>query len=317
MSSDDTEGSGWARPDGGDTPGGHTPGGSRRPRPSPQTPAPTGAPGQPPPPSAPGGPPPYYDPTAGWAGSTPGSYPDPTGGWDASSGGPPPPPWERDRQRRRKRLLTIVAVAAVLLLGIPVVLSVIAAIEADPVEGPPTAEEPTSPDEVEEVPPVDVDQLDGIDAVYGQLLNDIDASERAMLGFQEDLVAALREHLDGDVDRLLEEITAAAATRQRELVQIRGRMEDRLDDPGAERVREVYVDHLDSWVRYMAAVEQDPALISPQVDDSLYTLAINTTADDFARTLREELPDDIDEDVRALAEMILLRGFDSVGGPDA
>jgi hypothetical protein len=163
-----------------------------------------------------------------------------------------------------------------------------------------------------ELDPLDLDGLDGLDAVYGRLLTDIDASERTMIGFQEDLAEALGG-LRGP-DEMLDDASEVAAESRAELLEVRERLAEELDDAGAERVREVYVEHLDSWADYMQAVEDDPLVIVE--NDGSYTVAINATADAFARALETELPDDIDAEVERFADGVLDRGFRGMGQAD-
>ena len=72
--------------------------------------------------------------------------------------------------------------------------------------------------------------------------------------------------------------------------------------------------HLDSWADYMAAIEDDPEILA--LEDTSFTVHINTTADAFARTLEDELPEDVDDEVRAFADGILDRGFRGIGDAD-
>lgn len=249
--------------------------------------------------------------------------------------GPPPPPWERQRRTRRRVLLGVLI--ALVVVAIPVGLLVGAELTrddadetaagddppsgepdapaerdqpADPDQAPDSndAEPPGSPPEGDLEPP-DVAGLDGVDAIFGQLLIDIDVSERAMIAFQDALQAAFEEHGFDDASALIDDIEDAANTGAARLEEVRSRLADPVDHDGAEAVRTEYVDHLDAWVRYMEAVAEDPALLDPEVDSSRYLLAINTSAHAFARALEENLPDDVNAEVAAFAEGILDRGF--------
>ncbi len=149
--------------------------------------------------------------------------------------------------------------------------------------------------------------------MYGRLLSDIDASEREMIGFQTDVGEALAgasSREDG-----LSEVAAVAAERAERLGEIRDRLDDPLDDPGADEVRRLYVDHLDSWAGYIGAVAEDPLAIFEQSETGA-TVAINRTADRFTRALEEELPDDVDAEVARFADGILDRGFRGFGVAD-
>jgi hypothetical protein len=156
--------------------------------------------------------------------------------------------------------------------------------------------------------PPDVQGLDGLDATYAQLLVDIDASERAMIRFQEevrDAFAAASTPADA-----AEVVEAVAGDARAELLEVRERLVDPLEDAGAEVVRSRYVEHLDSWADYMEAIEQEPLLLA-EGGGTAFTLVINATADAFARALEAELPADIDGEVARFAEGILDRGFRS------
>jgi hypothetical protein len=254
---------------------------------------------------------------------------------DDAPDGPPPPPFVRDRQRRRRRTLAILAALAV--LAIPVGLAIASGL-AERDQSPAGADDPAPPDgdgaddpRDDEAPdpedgsrdpgddgsaapeprldPPDVAALSGLDAIYGQLLVDIDASERTMLDFQEGLADVLAA--PGAADERLERASATAGASRAELLAVRERLTDGLDDAGADRVRELYVEHLDSWAEYLEAVEEDALVLAE--DDTAYTVVINATADAFARALETELPDDIDREVERFAEGILDRGFRGFG----
>jgi hypothetical protein len=176
----------------------------------------------------------------------------------------------------------------------------------------PPDDEPTRP-----LDAPDLGRLEGPDAVFAALLIDIDASEQAMLSFQLELQDAFRDHgLGADPDALLDALTAAGAEGADRLEAAREPLAEPVPDVRAEAVREVYLEHLDSWVRYMRAVEAEPALLAGQDDTDRYTLSINATAAAFARSLEQQLPDDVDPDVERMAEQLLDRGFRTEGGAD-
>jgi hypothetical protein len=164
-----------------------------------------------------------------------------------------------------------------------------------------------------ELDPLDLDRLDGLDLVYGRLLTDVDASEREMISFQTDVGEALSGATSGPEG--LAAVAEVAAAREQGLLAVRDRLEDPLDDAGAEEVRQRYVEHLDSWADFMGAVAEDPLLILEQ-SESGATVAINRTADRFARALEAELPDDIDAEVARFADGVLDRGFRGFGVAD-
>lgn len=276
------------------------------------------------------------------SGPPPGGFGPPTGGFGsfgapASGGidppGPPPPPWERERRTRRRAIGIVVGVVAVVaaLVGAVLLLEPFGDTEPDDTAAAPPDEAPDSdertPDEVEpdardtlpdadpppddvEVPVPDLGELEGADAVFGQLLVEIDASERAMITFQDELIAAFEELGDQlDPTELIERIREAAGQGAARLTTVRSRMETPLEVEAAEAVRVVYVDHLDAWLAYMLAVEEDPSLLGTEEERSRYILRINTSAAEFARALEEELPADAAPEVSAFAEGILDRGF--------
>lgn len=211
-------------------------------------------------------------------------------------------------------------VGAVLVIGVPVGFAAAALTSAardidlsSPSGGgtaPPDGSQPR-PD-VEVVVP-DLDDLDGTDAEVGAILVDINRSEEQMLATQErfaDVLAdAAGEALPNDIEGLLDQIGAAAGDGQRELQAIRRNLTDAAASDGDVReLRDVYLAHLDAWVRYFVAVETDPTLFASGADEA-FMLSINTTGDDFARVVREDLPDDLDVEVRAFADQIVDRGF--------
>ncbi len=164
-----------------------------------------------------------------------------------------------------------------------------------------------------ELEPLDLTVLSGIDRTYGRLLTDIDASEREMIDFQTSLAEAFGGAQSPEA--ALDAASEVAAERRESLLAVRDRLTTPVDDPGAERVRERYVDHLDAWEGFMAAVEADP-LTALEQDESGSTVRINATADAFARALEAELPDDIAAEVARFADQLLDRGFRDMGYAD-
>ena len=231
--------------------------------------------------------------------------------------GPPPPPFVRER--RRRRLVAWIVAGALVAVAIPAGLAIASFLTEDEgsevaagdAEGPEPVPDPEPrPDSTLEPP--DLDALDGVDATFGRLLIDIDASERTMLAFQSDLADTFGSSVD-DPGALFEQLSEAAAERGEQLLEVRERLTAELPDPGAERVREIYLEHLDSWSEYMDAIEQEPGLLLEETDDAGHTVSINATADAFTRALERELPEDMDQQVRSFADGILDRGFRSQG----
>lgn len=267
--------------------------------------------------------------------------------------GPPLPPAVRAR-RRRWAIAGIIAGAA-LVLAIPVGLAVVgwyafqgvtssSATDAelppdgapdgapdepgtDPAPddtGPDAGPDDTAPDDTgpdggaardQELDPPDLDTLDGVDVIYGGLLADIDASEQVMMSFQDEVRDVFGSPGAGP-DDITARLQGIAADRLEDLTEVRDRLDASVDDPGAEAVRTAYVVHLDSWADYIGAVEQEPQVLAGEGADAGYTVAINATADAFARALEDELPPDVDAEVQRYAEGILDRGFRGFGQAD-
>lgn len=239
--------------------------------------------------------------------------------------GPPLPPPVRRRRRRRR---VLVGIAAALVVGVPVGLAVAGVL---PGEDPPSAtgtedaredgsapEDDEGPDQGdgardpaesgEQPEQLDVDALEGADAVYGQLLLDIEAAEQVMVGFQEEVAAVFADPAESP-EQLIEVLREIGATRHEALLAARAPLERDLPEEGADSIRSLYLAHLDSWVEYMDAVAEDPSVLGGEGTGAGFTVVINATADAFARALDEELPADIDEEVRDYADALLDRGF--------
>jgi hypothetical protein len=242
--------------------------------------------------------------------------------------GPPPPPWERERRTRRKWVLGL---AIAIVLAIPLGLALASALGAGTADTGdeqaqdirPTPDEPGAgngggdADVGRPLDAPDLDLLDGPDAIFAKLLIDIDTSEQAMLGFQRELSQIFRGQAFEDVNELLVALSEAGGVGADQLEAARDALEEPVGDVRAETVREIYLEHLDSWVRYMRAVEADPTIIASDQDGTArYTLSINATADAFARSLEDQLPDDADPEVQRMAEQLLDRGFRPQGDAD-
>ena len=164
----------------------------------------------------------------------------------------------------------------------------------------------------ETISPPDLSGLDVGETRIAELLLDIDASERVMLGFQLDVRELVSGGIDlEDPDELFAGLRAAGERGVVALEVLRERMGDPQEDARADEVREAYVVHLESWIRYMAAVAEDPQILLR--DTSRYTVDINRTADLFVRATEDLLETaDLDRELRRYAEAIIQRGF-----PDA
>jgi hypothetical protein len=250
-------------------------------------------------PPGPGGPGPWGSPPSG------------------SPDGPPPPPWKRKRQRW---ILGLGIAGAVLVLAVPVGFGFAALSRAaseiqltgdGEVAGGDADDAPTSPrgEDVEVTPP-DLDRLDGTDEVVARVLIDIDRSERAMMDTQSGFAEVLADPSTGDdVEAAFDELSATAGEGQRELQDLRRELTAPGEGSEVRAVRDRYLAHLDAWVRYLVAIEQDPTLLVGGADDEAFIVAIDTTGDAFAREVREGLPEGLDEEVRDFALAIVDRGF--------
>lgn len=178
--------------------------------------------------------------------------------------------------------------------------------EERPAPAPRDAEDP--------IPVPELGDLEGADAELGGILRDIDRSEQQMLATQERigelLAAAALEPGAADCGALVDELVAAAGDGQAALQELRSDLASAPASSSAIReVRDVYLDHLDAWVRYFVAIEADPMLLAGGGSDESFLLAINTSGDAFARAVRQGLPDDLDPEVQAYADAIVDRGF--------
>lgn len=170
-----------------------------------------------------------------------------------------------------------------------------------------------APEPGDQLEPPDVGGLDGQDALYATLLMDIDEAEGVMMGFQAQVAATFLGAQDGE--QLMADLGDAAREHLEALRELRPRLEAPVEVASAETVRAAYVEHLDTWVDYMEAVEENPRVLAREGSDVGYTVTINATADAFARTLEQQVPDDLDADVRRFATEILDRGFRGSSAP--
>lgn len=261
--------------------------------------------------------------------------------------GPPPPPAVRRRRRRRN---VAIGTTLVVIVAVPLVLGVMGSTgQVGTQDDPPAASDESGDEPADEpgdgsaegsedapdrggsldadaggdagvegdgsIDRLDSSQFDGTDGIFAELLGDIDASEHAMMSFQDDLSEAFAQ-AGGDSDRLAQTIRDAASTGQAQLEEVRSRMVDEVADERADAVRTIYLEHLDSWAEYMGAIEEDPSILRREGQTSVLILAINVTADAFARTLEDQMPADADAQVRRFADDILDRGFRGISEAD-
>lgn len=169
-----------------------------------------------------------------------------------------------------------------------------------------------------EVPPEqqigapDLDRLDADERSIGELLLDIDAAERAMLHYQEQVGEALTGDLDiDDPEELTGAVSEVARTGLRDLGTLRSRLQREQQDAAVDAVRLAYLGHLEAWVSYLEAVEDDPQILFR--DLTRFDIDINRTGDDFVRAVDRLIETDLDADLGRYLEAIVARGF---SGPE-
>ena len=226
--------------------------------------------------------------------------------------GPPPPPWARAR-RRRRRAVAVGAAVGVLLL-VPAGMLAAGLLDRSPPEtaGPDQA----SPDDQDapvpraDLAPPDPADFGGSDADFATLLTGVEASERTMIRFQDELVQAFGELGQGeDLTPFFAAVRSLAEAAVQQLHATRDDLESPLATPEAEAVRTVYLDHVDAWLALIEAAATDPTVFGPGSDTSRFDLEINATAVDFSRRLEAELPDDAAAEITAYVRNLLDRGF--------
>jgi hypothetical protein len=154
----------------------------------------------------------------------------------------------------------------------------------------------------------EMEDLDEVERSFAELLLDIDASERAMLGFQLDVMAARdADRPQEEADEVEAEVRIAALHAVEALGALRARMEQPQDAMWAEQVRETYVVHLDSWVRWLDAIAEDPEALRDA--SGFFAIDINRTAAAFVRAVDDAMTEDLHAEVVRFAEEILARGF--------
>jgi hypothetical protein len=249
---------------------------------------------------------------------------------------PPPPaarrtvapgPVEEKAGRSISGKLVLAVVVAVLVIAIPVGLAIVASLSGTGTADDATAPEAGAPDDPEDpddpagpddgpladedlAADLDLEALSGRDEAFGRLLAQVDASERAMIGFQNEVAEVLEDHAGTDPGELMDQLRAAAREGGAGLSEVRPGLVTETGYPAADEVRSVYLTHHDVWADYLDAVAEDPTLLGSEDEGARWTLSINASAEAFERALREELDGDLDDDVRELGEEILARGFD-------
>ncbi|GGI06093.1 hypothetical protein GCM10011354_17380 [Egicoccus halophilus] len=175
---------------------------------------------------------------------------------------------------------------------------------ADPTPGPPQA--PTVPGDLD---PPEPDAHTGSDADFAQLLQGIEASERTMLRYQQELGQVFAAADPADLDAFLAAVRTVSQDGAAAITAARQDLDEPLGTAAAESVRTVYLGHLDAWRSLMEAAAQEPSLYGPTGDTSAFDREINATARDFAQALASSLPTDADPEIAAFVEDLLDRGF--------
>lgn len=248
----------------------------------------------------------------------------PTGGPVPPPSEPPPTPYERaavapdagrgatPRAARRRR--AAVAAVAVLLVAAGAVLLTGRGDDGPDAAGDPAVGADAGPDTG---PDADADAGadagpgdPAVDAALLAVLDDVDAGELAMLGFDDAAGAAFADATTEE--EAVEGVGAAAGDAVAALGVVRDRIATPVPVPAAETVRAAYLPHLDAWIAYLAAVADDPTVLAGD-DAEPFILRINATAGVFAAALEEVVAAGVGPDVAAAATAILERGFPAQG----
>lgn len=149
------------------------------------------------------------------------------------------------------------------------------------------------------------------------LLTDVAASEGVMLRFNDAVEATLDDAQDPAQDdeesEVLRAIALAAAEGVGGLGALRPAIDAREGDERLVAVRVAYLPHLDSWIDYLDALAQDPALLFTVEAQQPFLLRINATAETFGDALEALIATEPSPAVVELAERILDEGFRSEG----
>jgi hypothetical protein len=145
------------------------------------------------------------------------------------------------------------------------------------------------------------------------LLEDVIRTEGVMLAFNDEVA----ERLDGVQEEAaaLAAVAEAAGEGAEGLRALRPLIVARSGGPRVDDVRTIYLPHLDSWIDYLAALAEDPALLFSREAQQPYLLLINATAEAFRDALEELIDSGPSARAAELAERILDDGFRSEG-PD-
>lgn len=151
------------------------------------------------------------------------------------------------------------------------------------------------------------------EVVLEGLLIDVAASEEVMLRFNDVVEATLADAQDQAESEVLRAIAIAAAEGVGGLDAIRPAIDARAGDDRLAAVRVAYLPHLDSWIDYLGALAQDPALLFTVDAQQPFLLRINATAETFGDALEALIATGPSRSVAERAERILDEGFRSEG----
>ena len=149
------------------------------------------------------------------------------------------------------------------------------------------------------------------DAGLVVLLELITRTEGEMLAFNDAVGERLRD-AEGQ-EEAFAAIADAAAEASDGLTVLRPTVVEQSGHPSIDDVRTAYLPHLDSWIDYLTAVAERPALLFTDGEQQPYLLLINATAAEFADALEALLATDPAPEVAELAERILDDGFRGMG----
>ncbi|MEX2486303.1 MAG: hypothetical protein WD377_01670 [Nitriliruptoraceae bacterium] len=147
----------------------------------------------------------------------------------------------------------------------------------------------------------DRDQIDADDRAWFDLFVEIDASERVMIGFHEEIETIFATTTD---PALLEDAVRLAAEHALDGLAV---LRQRFATHPPSDVRDTYVAHLDAWVAYLTAIAAEPARLAG--DTTRWTLGINATADTFVHAVDALREDGLDDDLERFVDAVLERGF--------
>lgn len=145
------------------------------------------------------------------------------------------------------------------------------------------------------------------DAGLVQLLELVIRTEGEMLAFNDAVADRLGDAQDEET--AFATVASAAASASNELIELRPVVVEQTGHPAIDDVRTAYLPHLDSWIDYLSALAERPALLFSGEEQQPFLLDINATAADFSDALEGLLASHPATEVAELAERILDDGF--------